>query len=130
MPTQPFSAEELQAIQSIALWMKIQNAGTLMVLITVLWKAFKVYSRLQTVEKAVTSFNPTSFITWEQHSKLQEECRFRVTSEIDNKDNALHLKVLSEVSELKEDISTVRETQCHMLGKLEQIGDILKKEMK
>ena len=125
MTAQPFSPEELQAIQSIALWMKLQNAGTLTILILVLWKAFKIYARLQAVEKTVSVINPSEFITWPQHDKLQNECRFRVTSEIDAKDTSLHMKLLGELSDLKEDISTVRETQCHMLGKLEQIGSIL-----
>jgi len=120
-----FSAEELEAMRSIALWMKIQNSGTLVLLAILLWRAFKLYARLLSVETSVGKIDTTNYITRMEHERMQSECRFRVSSEIDSKGTALHMKLLEELQDTKEEISAVRETQCHMLGKLEQIGSTL-----
>lgn len=53
----PLSSEDLELIKSLALWMKVMNSGLLALFVVLLWRAFKLYSRLQKVEDALSALD-------------------------------------------------------------------------
>ena len=121
----PLSSEDLELIKSLALWMKVMNSGLLALFVVILWRAFKLYSRLQKVEDAISALNPGNFVTRPELVQMQSDCRFRVSAEIDSKDHVLHINIIEELQSAKKEIAAVRESQCHILGQLTQIGKTL-----
>lgn len=128
MDLKPLTSEELDAVRSLAPWIKVLGTGTLASFIVGLWKIFGLYKRLEDVEKEVKKITESNLLSSTRHDELTEQCRVTVDAKIDAALHSMHLKWLTEIEEVKDSMSTIKETNCHLLGELKQITNILNKK--
>lgn len=114
MDIRPLTPEEVDAVRASVPWVKILGSGWLLTLVVGLWKLFGIYRRLEDVEKEVKELLDSSPMTDKRHLELTTACQSSVDAKIKAAISELHIKVVSELSEIKE-------TQCHILGELKQL---------
>ena len=125
----PLSPEEIGAIRSIAPWIKVLGTGTFLSLIVALWKVFDIYKRLEDVEVYVADSKKANLVSISRHEELAAACKATVDAKIEKAIHELHLKWMGEMKEVRDDISVIKETQCHVLGELKQITNIINKNI-
>ena len=123
----PLSPEEIEAIRSISPWIKVLGTGTFLSLTVALWKAFGIYKRLEDVETYVADSKRANLLSISRHEELAAACKATVDAKIEKAIHELHLKWMGEMKEVRDDISVIKETQCHVLGELKQITNIINK---
>ena len=123
----PLSPEEIEALRSIAPWIKVLGTGTFLSLIVALWKVFGIYKRLEDVEVYVADSKKANLVSISRHEELAAACKATVDAKIEKAIHELHLKWMGEMKEVRDDISVIKETQCHVLGELKQITNIINK---
>ena len=125
----PLSPEEIEAIRSISPWIKFFGTGTFLSLVVALWKVFGIYKRLEDVEIFVSESKKANLLSITRHEELTSTCRAAVDAKIEKAIHELHLKWMDEMKEVRDDISVIKETQCHVLGELKQITNIINKSI-
>lgn len=125
----PLSPEEIEAIRSISPWIKVFGTGTFLSLMVALWKVFGIYKRLEDVESYVTEAKKANLVSIKRHEELASSCKATVDAKIEKAIHELHLKWMDEMKEVRDDISVIKETQCHVLGELKQITNIINKSI-
>lgn len=123
----PLSPEEIETIRSIYPWIKVLGTGTFLSLILALWKVFGIYKRLEDVEIYVSESKKANLLSNTRHEELTAACKATVDAKIEKAIHELHLKWMDEMKEVRDDISVIKETQCHVLGELKQITNIINK---
>lgn len=114
--------DEIEAIRAAAPWIKVFGSGIFISLIITLWKMFNLYKRLLDVETGVKTINSAGYMTVHHHDLLTANCQGTIKAEIDKQTTALHIKWLEEMNDLRSEIAAVREIQCNVLGKLDEIS--------
>lgn len=125
----PLSPEEIEAIRSISPWIKVLGTGSFLSLVVALWKVFGIYKRLEDVEIFVSESKNANLLSTTRHEELTAACKATVDAKIEKAIHELHLKWMDEMKEVRDDISVIKETQCHVLGELKQITNIINKSI-
>ena len=125
----PLSPEEIEAIRSISPWIKVLGTGTFLSLVVALWKVFGIYKRLEDVEIFVSESKKANFLSITRYEELTAACKATADAKIEKAIHELHLKWMDEMKEVRDDISVIKETQCHVLGELKQITNIINKSI-
>lgn len=125
MPLTPITNEELETIRSIAPWIKLLGTGTLLSLVIGLWKVFGLYQRLEDVEKYTRELKELKLLGESRHEEITAANNTSIESRIERSIHSLHLKWLEEMQSVKDEISKIQQTQCHVLGEIKQLSRTL-----
>ena len=121
MDIKPLSPEEIEYIKSTVTWTKILGSGNLFLFVVGLWKAFGIYTRIENIEKDVTSLKNSELLTVKTHDSITQSCQRDVASLVDKQVTALHIKWLEEMQDIRGEISEIKGTTCNISGKLDQL---------
>jgi len=121
MDIKPLSPEEIDYIKSTVTWTKILGSGNLFLFVVGLWKAFGIYTRIENIEKDVTSLKNSELLTVKTHDSITQACQRDVAALVDKQVTALHIKWLEEMQDIRGEISEIKGTTCNISGKLDQL---------
>ena len=121
MDIKPLFPEEIEYIKSTVTWTKILGSGNLFLFVVGLWKAFGIYTRIENIEKDVTSLKNAELLTVKTHDSITQTCQRDVAALVDKQVTALHIKWLEEMQDIRGEISEIKGTTCNISGKLDQL---------
>ena len=121
MDIKPLSPEDIEYIKSTIPWMKVLGSGYLLSFVIALWKAFGIYTRIENIEKDVTSLKNAELLTVKTHDSITQTCQRDVAALVDKQVTALHIKWLEEMQDIRGEISEIKGTTCNISGKLDQL---------
>lgn len=121
MDMKPLSPEEIEYIKSTVTWTKVLGSGNLFLFVVGLWKAFGIYTRIENIEKDVTSLKNAELLTVKTHDSITQACQRDVAALVDKQVTALHIKWLEEMQDIRGEISEIKGTTCNISGKLDQL---------
>ena len=121
MDMKPLSPEDIEYIKSTIPWMKVLGSGYLLSFVIALWKAFGIYTRIENIEKDVTSLKNAELLTVKTHDSITQTCQRDVAALVDKQVTALHIKWLEEMQDIRGEISEIKGTTCNISGKLDQL---------
>ena len=121
MDIKPLSPEEIEYIKSTVTWTKILGSGNLFLFVVGLWKAFNIYTRIENIEKDVTSLKNSELLTVKTHDSITQACQRDISALVDRQVTTLHIKWLEEMQDIRGEISDIKSTTSNISGKLDQL---------